>query len=244
MSFHRSSQQYSLPPISQIFNIQNGRDSSLSLPPMRGPTTGPGHPGTQGHWPQSSTHPAVYQPAPIGYQDPRHYGPNGSTSGHSVRSREQHHLPPNTFLPQLPSHSNEHRYAPNAGTNNGYPYAGPGSAPRYSNGFPSQPLDQQGNQGRPGRTDQYPNQPHESREPEDQGSNSKTCHYCGKGFLRPSALKIHLISHTGDKDFVCPDERCGRRFGVRSNMLRHIRLVHQNLQHVVSEELDARDWRG
>ncbi|KAF5393200.1 hypothetical protein D9757_000530 [Collybiopsis confluens] len=63
------------------------------------------------------------------------------------------------------------------------------------------------------------------------------CSYCRKGFLRPSALKIHLISHTGEKDYVCPEESCGRRFGVRSNMLRHIRLVHQGqLSHSSGEE--------
>ncbi|KAK7472484.1 hypothetical protein VKT23_000599 [Stygiomarasmius scandens] len=98
-------------------------------------------------------------------------------------------------------------------------------------------------------------------------SNPKTkyeCSYCGKGFLRPSALKIHIISHTGDKgehfhefiyvhlfigyvtffvDFVCPEESCGRRFGVRSNMLRHIRLVHQNnLHHSSGEELSKDEW--
>ncbi|KIK67490.1 hypothetical protein GYMLUDRAFT_238768 [Collybiopsis luxurians FD-317 M1] len=69
------------------------------------------------------------------------------------------------------------------------------------------------------------------------------CSYCGKGFLRPSALKIHIISHTGDKDYVCPEESCGRRFGVRSNMLRHIRLVHQgNHSHSSGEEGSKDEW--
>ncbi|KAK0455459.1 uncharacterized protein EV420DRAFT_571456 [Desarmillaria tabescens] len=76
-----------------------------------------------------------------------------------------------------------------------------------------------------------------SREGHTDDSTNKTryeCSYCGKGFSRPSALKIHVISHTGDKDFVCPEESCRRRFGIRSNMLRHIRLVHQNM-HTPSE---------
>ncbi|KAJ3737477.1 hypothetical protein DFJ43DRAFT_1135271 [Lentinula guzmanii] len=72
-------------------------------------------------------------------------------------------------------------------------------------------------------------------------ANKYECRYCGKGFLRPSALKIHIISHTGDKDFVCPEENCGRRFGVRSNMLRHIRLVHQNNQSQSSGEELSKD---
>ncbi|KAJ7647101.1 hypothetical protein FB45DRAFT_188943 [Roridomyces roridus] len=53
------------------------------------------------------------------------------------------------------------------------------------------------------------------------------CSYCGKGFSRPSSLKIHLNSHTGEKPFVCPVEGCGRSFSVLSNMRRHAR-VHSN----------------
>ncbi|KAL1743857.1 hypothetical protein HDZ31DRAFT_64665 [Schizophyllum fasciatum] len=50
------------------------------------------------------------------------------------------------------------------------------------------------------------------------------CTYCGKGFNRPSSLKIHLNSHTGEKPFVCPVEGCGRSFSVLSNMRRHARV--------------------
>ncbi|KAJ7783092.1 hypothetical protein B0H16DRAFT_1297834 [Mycena metata] len=53
------------------------------------------------------------------------------------------------------------------------------------------------------------------------------CTYCNKRFNRPSGLKIHLTTHTGDKPFVCPEESCGRSFSVRSNMRRHVRIVHQ-----------------
>ncbi|KDQ53471.1 hypothetical protein JAAARDRAFT_89965, partial [Jaapia argillacea MUCL 33604] len=49
------------------------------------------------------------------------------------------------------------------------------------------------------------------------------CSYCGKGFNRPSSLKIHLNSHTGEKPFQCPHEGCGRTFSVLSNMRRHAR---------------------
>lgn len=53
------------------------------------------------------------------------------------------------------------------------------------------------------------------------------CSYCGKGFNRPSSLKIHLNSHTGEKPFVCPVESCGRSFSVLSNMRRHARVHAQ-----------------
>ncbi|KAF9010493.1 hypothetical protein BDQ17DRAFT_1187279, partial [Cyathus striatus] len=54
------------------------------------------------------------------------------------------------------------------------------------------------------------------------------CSYCGKGFTRPSSLKIHLNSHTGEKPFVCPVENCGRSFSVLSNMRRHARVHTPN----------------
>ncbi|KAI6046028.1 hypothetical protein EDC04DRAFT_1864761 [Pisolithus marmoratus] len=50
------------------------------------------------------------------------------------------------------------------------------------------------------------------------------CVYCGKGFTRPSSLKIHLNSHTGEKPFGCTFEGCGRSFSVLSNMRRHARV--------------------
>ncbi|KAF7315449.1 hypothetical protein MIND_00059800 [Mycena indigotica] len=59
------------------------------------------------------------------------------------------------------------------------------------------------------------------------------CPYCGKGFTRPSSLKIHLNSHTGEKPFVCPVEGCGRSFSVLSNMRRHARV------HVAPSAMDV-----
>ncbi|KAI9572150.1 hypothetical protein HD554DRAFT_2015430, partial [Boletus coccyginus] len=50
------------------------------------------------------------------------------------------------------------------------------------------------------------------------------CDYCGKGFTRPSSLKIHLNSHTGEKPFTCTFQGCGRSFSVLSNMRRHARV--------------------
>ncbi|KAJ3571695.1 hypothetical protein NP233_g3579 [Leucocoprinus birnbaumii] len=53
------------------------------------------------------------------------------------------------------------------------------------------------------------------------------CKFCGKLFNRPSSLRIHLNSHTGEKPFICPHPDCGRSFSVLSNMRRHAR-VHMN----------------
>lgn len=124
---------------------------------------------------------------------------------------------------------------------------------------------------------------HEQEGHSDEGSSKARyeCEYCGKGFLRPSALRVreslnnndssiiklavllitidpYYLAHRRQRcvmsidsdsmpfclltcplDFVCPEQGCGRRFGVRSNMLRHVRLVHQN----INDEQDGRETR-
>jgi uncharacterized Zn-finger protein len=48
-----------------------------------------------------------------------------------------------------------------------------------------------------------------------------TCSVCQKLFERPSTLKTHMNSHTGERPFGCPNKSCKRSFTVRSNMMRH-----------------------
>lgn len=52
------------------------------------------------------------------------------------------------------------------------------------------------------------------------------CKTCSKAFSRPSSLRIHSHSHTGEKPFKCPQAGCGKAFSVRSNMKRHERGCH------------------
>ncbi|KAI7877288.1 hypothetical protein K492DRAFT_171818 [Lichtheimia hyalospora FSU 10163] len=56
--------------------------------------------------------------------------------------------------------------------------------------------------------------------------NKYFCSYCRKGFSRPSSLRTHTYSHTGEKPFVCTVKGCHRRFNVHSNLRRHLR-THQ-----------------
>ncbi|KAI8091468.1 uncharacterized protein B0P05DRAFT_463314 [Gilbertella persicaria] len=51
-----------------------------------------------------------------------------------------------------------------------------------------------------------------------------SCSYCNKGFSRPSSLRIHTYSHTGERPFECPEVGCSRKFSVQSNMRRHLRV--------------------
>jgi hypothetical protein len=53
------------------------------------------------------------------------------------------------------------------------------------------------------------------------GAAKYECGWCGKRFSRPSSLKIHHHSHTGEKPFVCSEPGCGRTFSVQSNLRRH-----------------------
>lgn len=52
------------------------------------------------------------------------------------------------------------------------------------------------------------------------------CPTCRKAFSRPSSLKIHTYSHTGEKPFKCKYDGCGKFFSVRSNMKRHEKGCH------------------
>ncbi|KIE00654.1 C2H2 conidiation transcription factor FlbC, partial [Metarhizium majus ARSEF 297] len=59
-----------------------------------------------------------------------------------------------------------------------------------------------------------------------QNQDRYICPTCSKAFSRPSSLRIHSHSHTGEKPFKCPHAGCGKAFSVRSNMKRHERGCH------------------
>ncbi len=50
------------------------------------------------------------------------------------------------------------------------------------------------------------------------------CTICQKQFTRPSTLRTHMNSHTGERPFACTAPGCGWRFTVLSNLRRHMRV--------------------
>lgn len=68
--------------------------------------------------------------------------------------------------------------------------------------------------------------PPSSSTPYQQNQDRYICRTCHKAFSRPSSLRIHSHSHTGEKPFRCTHAGCGKAFSVRSNMKRHERGCH------------------
>ncbi|KAL4805863.1 hypothetical protein BDV18DRAFT_140030 [Aspergillus unguis] len=68
--------------------------------------------------------------------------------------------------------------------------------------------------------------PPSTNAPYQQNQDRYICRTCHKAFSRPSSLRIHSHSHTGEKPFRCTHPGCGKAFSVRSNMKRHERGCH------------------
>ncbi|KAF8584279.1 hypothetical protein K439DRAFT_1346423 [Ramaria rubella] len=54
-------------------------------------------------------------------------------------------------------------------------------------------------------------------------SRKYACPECGKRFAKPSTLKNHSLTHTGEKPFTCTYPGCDKRFSMASNMQRHMK---------------------
>ncbi|THH19957.1 hypothetical protein EW146_g1308 [Bondarzewia mesenterica] len=205
-------------------------------------------------YPPASSYPGRHQtPAPsvparsvtTPYSDPARYLEQSRTPqsypGHTSRGRSTSTSTVDPYRypqspPQVDASQWPHRSAPYGGQSyppQGQPVLLPSQQGAYtstSRGGPSSSYAYSATHGSHGAVAPEPVYASASSPPERPPSSSAKyeCSYCGKGFTRPSSLKIHLHSHTGERPYVCTVEGCGRTFSVQSNMRRHARTHSQS----------------
>ncbi|KAM0753693.1 hypothetical protein T439DRAFT_322579 [Meredithblackwellia eburnea MCA 4105] len=78
------------------------------------------------------------------------------------------------------------------------------------------------------RTERNPRKPRRkaNEQPRDHANRRYFCELCPpsqpKAFARPSALQLHMLTHTRKQDYEC--STCNRRFSIASNLRRHQKL--------------------
>ncbi len=166
----------------------------------------------------SSSHVEGYTPRQMNY-------PPVPTNGQWLSSQEQNQptYPSPTASPHI---SSAHHHAP---PNELPSYSGvPGQRPLPSNYNPLYPVDpSQHTISQATPTWQHHHYfPPSAAHAFPQTQERYVCPTCQKPFSRPSSLKIHCYSHTGEKPYKCKHEGCGKYFSVRSNMKRHEKGCH------------------
>ncbi|KAF2131169.1 hypothetical protein P153DRAFT_313595 [Dothidotthia symphoricarpi CBS 119687] len=212
--------------------------SRMTLPP-----TPPMHPDATGDGNQSpstiSTHSAASTPYFMGgslnNMEPHHQRQSISSMPLSMKrdSLPSHSMSPygssmyaqSPYLSSPGAASTTSFYSPEQHSYNGL-YA---QRPLPSNYQPTMPLPvpvptPSANGSNPWQHHHYISTSSQSAFPQSQ--DRYICSTCNKAFSRPSSLRIHSHSHTGEKPYKCPQSGCGKAFSVRSNMKRHERGCH------------------
>ncbi|KAI5645172.1 BTB/POZ domain-containing protein [Phthorimaea operculella] len=82
----------------------------------------------------------------------------------------------------------------------------------------------------------------QSTHTETEGAQNKTCTHCKKVFPSHASMLIHMRTHTGERPFVCG--LCNKGFNVKSNLLRHLRTLHDQIISPANVEPDSADEAG
>lgn len=178
--------------------------------------------------------------------------PYYSSINDSESHQQRQHLPPSSqgsSIPQQPSHSPYQglHYPSSPGAISSFSYSSKGNssgtpAMYYQRSLPSTfPPPSISNTITPALSNPHERSPVDPNNPwqhhhyispsssaafAGQSQDRYVCQTCNKAFSRPSSLRIHSHSHTGEKPFKCSHNGCGKAFSVRSNMKRHERGCH------------------
>lgn len=66
----------------------------------------------------------------------------------------------------------------------------------------------------------YSQEEYDQHKTENCGVKSVACHICGK-FINKMNLKCHLAIHKGERNFICPEEGCGKAFLLKNKLKQH-----------------------
>ncbi|KAI3661412.1 hypothetical protein MP638_003885 [Amoeboaphelidium occidentale] len=71
----------------------------------------------------------------------------------------------------------------------------------------------------------------------------ETCARNKKPFMKRSRLISHMLTHTGEKPFVCPYPQCGKRFPRKDSLKYHIN-THEKAKNSLADNAECCDERG
>ncbi|KAI9369409.1 hypothetical protein BJX61DRAFT_148693 [Aspergillus egyptiacus] len=201
-------------------------DKSATGVPVRLPPTPPLRPGSGfrsvGHSPSSSISLGPNAMLSTDYPQPPVSLPSPSDRS-SISSRDSHQGPSGSYASPAPSvaaYSSPIEPSPSSAMY----YQRPASAGAY--GAPPPSAHQQMISPVTPAWQHHHYFPPSATAPYQQNHDRYICRTCHKAFSRPSSLRIHSHSHTGEKPFRCTHAGCGKAFSVRSNMKRHERGCH------------------